>query len=179
MKYVFTGKNFTVSDAVKERAALKIGRLEKLFPENAEIHVTFSIIKLDQSVEVTVPLQKRILRAQVTASDLYTAIDEVCDKLEKQMLKYKDRLHKKSRKDSRFKSELDTVFSDESALDELRPVIKKTKKFAMKPMDAEEAVMEMDLMGHGFYMFRNSRTDEINVVYKRKDGGYGLIEPEC
>ncbi len=178
MKYYFTGKNLTITDSIKERATNKLGKLEKLFQRDSDVHVTFSVVKHNQTVEVTIPLPKRILRAEVTSDDLYTAIDEVVDKLEKQMIKYKNQLQKKSRKDTSFKNEFDSTFSQD-LLNEEHRVIEKTKRFALKPMDAEEAVMEMELLGHGFYVFRNAKSEEINVVYKRKDGSYGLIEPEC
>ena len=110
---------------------------------------------------------------------MYTSIDEVVDKLEKQMVKYRSRLRDKSRRDSSFTDELKAISMNiESEDDEDTIKIDRTKKFEIKPMDAEEAVMEMELVSHNFFVFRNSTTDEINVVYKRKDGSYGLIDPE-
>ncbi len=179
MRYTFTGKNTTVTNALKEKITQKLSRIEKLFPEETQAVVTLSVIKLDHTIEVTVKLPKRILRAEVTNQDMYAAIDEIVDVLENQMVKYKNRLRDKSRRDSSFAAELkafeseDVGFDDEDGLK-----IAKTKKFAVKPMDAEEAVLEMELIGHSFFVFRNARTEEINVVYKRKNGTYGLIEPE-
>lgn len=179
MRYTFTGKNTAVTDALKERITRKLSRIEKLFPEETQAVVTLSVIKLDNTIEVTVKLPKRILRAEVTSQDMYAAIDEVVDVLENQMVKYKNRLRDKSRRDSSFATELN-AFKDEgpSTDDESGLKIARTKKFAVKPMDAEEAVLEMELIGHNFFVFRNAQTEEINVVYKRKDGAYGLIEPE-
>lgn len=179
MRYSFTGKNMTVTEPLKARISEKIDRIGRLFPEETEVTVTLSVIKLDNTIEVTVNLPKRILRAEVTADDMYAAIDEVVDILEKQMVKYKNRLRDKSRRDKSFADEL-LVFEnkDENEVEDGTLNIAKTKRFFVKPMDAEEAVMEMELTGHNFFVFRNSRTEEINVVYKRKNGTYGLIDPE-
>ncbi|MCL2461847.1 MAG: ribosome-associated translation inhibitor RaiA [Defluviitaleaceae bacterium] len=177
--FKFTGKNQDAPEDVRERTEQKIRKLEKLLPRDAEITVTYSVNRQDNRIEVSVPLPKRILRAQVTSSSMYNAIDEVVDVLEKQLLKYKHRLKDRSRRDAAFSEELSQMGgdSDESdAADEV--VIMKTKRFPLKPMDAEEACMEMELLGHSFYVFRNGRTDEVNVVYKRQDGTFGLIEPE-
>ena len=177
MRYTFKAKNTTVTDALKEKITSKINRIERLFPENTDINVTLSVVKLDQKIEVTVNLPKRVLRAEVTSDDMYTAIDEVVDKLEKQMVKYRSRLRDKSRRDSSFTDELKAISMNiESEDDEDTIKIDRTKKFEIKPMDAEEAVMEMELISHNFFVFRNSTTDEINVVYKRDDGKVGLIE---
>ncbi len=179
MRYTFKAKNTTVTDALKDKITSKINRIERLFPENTDIVVTLSVIKLDHKIEVTVKLPKRVLRAEVTKDDMYVAIDEVVDKLEKQMVKYRSRLRDKSRRDSSFVDEFKAI-STNVDLEEDEDAIKidKTKKFEIKPMDPEEAVMEMELISHNFFVFRNSTSDEINVVYKRKDGSYGLIDPE-
>ncbi len=180
MRYSFTGKNTTVTDALKEKVSEKLKRLEKLVPEDTSVVVTFSVIKLDHTIEVTVNLPKRILRAEVTSQDMYAAIDEVVDVLEKQMVKYKNRLRDKARRDTAFIDELKYFEPEakEEKVEDDEVKIAKTKKFAIKPMDAEEAVMEMELLGHNFFVYRNSSSDDINVVYKRKNGTYGLIEPE-
>ncbi|MDR1531342.1 MAG: ribosome-associated translation inhibitor RaiA [Clostridiales bacterium] len=178
MKYKFTGKNVTVSEALKSRAVAKLDKLSKMLPETAEVLVTIGVSRSNHQVEVTIPLHKRILRAEVTSDDAYLAFDEIIDILEKQLVKYKERLRSRSGKDSAFKEEMSLNFSSDG-MDDNGIRIGKTKRFALKPMDPEEAVMEMELLGHEFYMFRNGDTDEINVVYKRHDGSYGLIEPEC
>jgi len=180
MRYSFTGKDTTVSEALKEKVITKLERLEKLVPENTSIVVTFKVVKLDHTIEVTANLPKRILRAEVTSQDMYAAIDEVADVLEKQMVKYKNRLRDKARRDTSFIDEL-KYFEPASKgieIDDGEVKIAKTKRFAIKPMDAEEAVMEMEMLGHSFFVYRNASSDEINVVYKRKNGTYGLIEPE-
>ena len=179
MRYSFTGKNTTVTEALKDKITAKLGRLEKLFPENVNITVTLSVVKLDHTIEVTVNLPKRILRAEVTSDDMYSAIDEVVDVLEKQMVKYKNRLRDKSRRDTSFIEELKAFKEDDGYKDEDEGIkIARIKRFSVKPMDAEEAVMEMEMLGHNFFVFRNAGNDTFNVIYKRKNGTYGLIDPE-
>ena len=179
MNYNFTGKNFVVSEELKEKCRTKLGRLERLFPNNCDAYVSFSAVKQENRIEVTIPLQRRILRAECSAADFYTAMDLAVDALDKQMVKYKNRIKDKSRRDSAFKEEA-TVYNnmqEEMAAEGDAIIIEKTKKFALKPMDAEEAVMEMEMLGHVFFVFRDSRSEEVNVVYKRNNGSYGLIEP--
>lgn len=178
MNYTFVGKQDVISDAVKNYTEKKLDRLSKLMPEDTNIIITYEVVKLDQKVEVTVHLPKRILRSEVVDLDMYAAIDKVADILENQLVKYKSRLKKNSTKNSKYKDEYRGIPFDETNVFEEETNISKTKRFAIKPMDAEEAVMEMDLLGHNFYVFRNAHTDEVNVVYKRKDNKYGLIEPE-
>ncbi len=178
MRYTFKAKNTTVTDALKEKITSKIDKLERLFPENTEIVVTLSVVKLSQKIEVTVYLPKRVLRAEVTSEDMYSAIDIVVDKLEKQMLKYKNRLRDKSRRDSSFEEEFNAISLSEEAEEEDNIIINKTKRFEIKPMDVEEAILEMELISHNFFVFKNTSTNLLNVVYKRKDGSYGLIDPE-
>jgi putative sigma-54 modulation protein len=177
MKYTFTGRNFNISEELKAKTQQKIGKIEKLLPPEAEAAVTFSTIKQRPRIEVTIPLKKRILRAEVSSDSTQSALDDVADVLEKQMIKYKNRLRDKYKRDSSFKDELSNV---ESVADAEEPeiFIDRNKHFSLKPMDAEEAVMEMEMLGHSFYVFRNGSTDVVNVVYKRNNGSYGLIEPE-
>ncbi|MCL2050086.1 MAG: ribosome-associated translation inhibitor RaiA [Defluviitaleaceae bacterium] len=181
MRYVFTGKNMSVSEGIKERTTSKLGRLEKLLPDNSEVYVTFSENKHITKMEVSVPMHKRVLRAEVTDSDASGCMDKAVDILERQVLKYKSRLRDRHRRAVATGDELQFINAPEAASEadgEAGVTITRAKKFALKPMDAQEAVMEMELLNHGFYVFRNSWTDEINVVYKRNDGEYGLIEPQ-
>ena len=178
LKFTFTGKNLVVSDALKERAMQKLGRLEKLIPFDADVNVKFSVNRQNHRVEVTIPLRRRILRAEVTANDMYSALDSIIDVLEKQMVKYKGRVRNRSRRDASYSEELEFTGAHTESVDESPIVIDRTKHFPLKPMDAEEAVMEMEMLGHSFFVFRNGHTDIVNVVYKRNDGTYGLIEPE-
>ncbi|MDR2650595.1 MAG: ribosome-associated translation inhibitor RaiA [Clostridiales bacterium] len=178
LKFTFTGKNLTVTDALRDRTIQKLGRLEKLLPFDTVVNVKFSLNRQNNRVEVTVPLRRRILRAEVTANDMYAALDSIVDMLEKQMIKYKSRIRSRSRRDAAFTEEFEYAGDLTETADETPVVIDRTKQFPLKPMDAEEAVMEMEMLGHSFYVFRNGRTDIVNVVYKRNDGTYGLIEPE-
>ena len=180
MRFVFTGKNMTVTEGVKERTMHKLGRLEKLLPHDAEVYVTFSMNKHLTKMEVSVPLHKRILRAEVSDTDIGNCLDSSVDILERQIIKYKSRLRDRRRRSVATNEELTYIEAPEIPQSEtgVEPVIHRTKRFALKPMDATEAVMEMELLNHDFYVFRNSWTEEVNVVYKRKEGEYGLIEPQ-
>lgn len=178
MRYTFKAKNTTVTDALKENIIRKFNRIERLFPENTDVTVTLSVTKLENKVEASVNLHKRVLRAEVAKDDMYAAIDEVVDKLEKQMVKYKNRLRDKSRRDSSFEDELKSISLQVEEDEEDVTKIEKIKRFEIKPMDPEEAILEMELISHNFFVFRNAETDNINVVYKRKDGSFGLIDPE-
>lgn len=183
MRYSFTGKNVDVTENFQNKIIAKLERISRLIPNDAE-----AAIKLDdisdskigsKKVEVTVKLPtNRILKAEVLSSDLMVAMDDVVDILEKQMVRYKNRLKDKSQRNTKFAEELSAVaLEDDEYTDEGIKIVK-NKKFFAKPMDAEEAVMEMEMLGFNFFVFRNAATDEIDVVYKRKDGNYGLIEPE-
>lgn len=178
MKYTFKGKNIVVSDALKLSVQEKMSRLHRILPDDTEINVLFFVEKPLNKIEVTAKLPKRFLRAEVVSDDMYSAIDQIVDKLERQLLKYKNRLRDKSRKDSSFEEELQ--FFDNFDSDDLNSEIhiEKFKKFQIKPMDFEEAILEMELLSHSFFVFINSKTNDVNVLYKRKNGSYGIIEPE-
>ena len=180
MRYVFTGKNMSVTEGIKERATRKLGRLEKLLPENAEVYITFSEYKHLTKMEVSVPMHKRMLRAEGSDADASNCMDQATDILERQIVKYKSRLRDRRRRSVATNDELTFIdkAQENTETDNNEIIITRTKKFALKPMDSQEAVMEMELLNHGFYVFRNSWTDEINVVYRRNDGEYGLIEPQ-
>lgn len=179
MRYIIKGKNLDIGDRTKEKVSAKLDRIEKLFPKETEASVTLSMEKLVHRVDVTIPIGKRLVKAEAVEEDMMAAVDKVVDKLESQIIKYKKRLRSKMRQNASFKEEYESILVDEKALDE-EPLykIEKNKHFELRPMDAEEAVMQMELLGHGFFVFRNGSTDDINVVYKRKDGSFGLIEPE-
>lgn len=180
MRYNIIGKNINVSDKLREKITSKIDRLSRLFDDDTNVQVSVGQEKIVYKVEVTIPLKKRVLRAEAKNQELTAAIDEVVDIIEQQMIKYKNRLRDRSRNDHSLKDEFISTFS-EDAFDEPAETahqIEKVKKFEIKPMDAEDAVMEMELMGHNFFVFRNGQTDDVNVVYKRKNGTFGLIEPE-
>jgi len=180
MRFVFTGKNMTVTEGIKERAIKKLGRLEKLLPDNVDAYVTFSENRHLTTVEVSIPMHKRVLRAEIVDEDVANCLDQAVDVLERQVVKYKSRLRDRRRRSVATNDELSFLDLGPETNDTVSPeiVITRTKRFAIKPMDAQEAVMEMELLNHNFYVFRNSWTDEINVIYKRNDGEYGLIEPQ-
>ncbi len=182
MQYIITGKNIEVTKALQDKVVAKLSKLEKFFSPDSEARVTLSVEKLSQIVEVTIPTKGRLLRAEVESQDMYAAIDEIVDVLQRQLHKYKNKLKDKARRDTPSKDEqqLQNIIFDsvEDPKEESNIKIEKVKRFDLKPMDAEEAVLEMELIGHNFFVFKNGETDEVNVVYKRKNGTYGLIEPE-
>jgi len=178
MNYKIIARDVTVTDALEKRISQKIGKLDRFMPEKAEALVKLSAVKHQNRIEVTIPLKKRTLRAEVLDNDMFSALDKIVDVLEKQLVKYKSRLRDRARKDQAFKEEFNSLVIEDDSLTSDNLVIERTKKFAIKPMDPEEAIMEMELLGHSFYVFLNPQTDEVNVVYKRKDDSYGLIEPQ-
>jgi len=140
--------------------------------------VTLSVEKNRQIVEVTLQANRALIRAEEETDDMYTSIDKVVDKLERQILKYKEKLYQKPYPNAE-KKELvyEEVGAEEGKSTEVINIVK-TKRFAIKPMSIEEAAMQMDLLGHSFFVFANDNTNKVNVLYKRKDGNFGLIEPE-
>ena len=181
MKFTFTGKNVTVTDNVKAVVENKLARLEKLLPPSPEVYVTLSERKHQTALEISIPMHKRLLRAEVVGEDPTSCVDQAVDILERQVVKYKSRLRDRRRRSVATTDELSFLdAATPETADSTSPeiVITRSKRFAIKPMDAQEAVMEMELLNHDFYVFRNSWTDEMNVIYKRKDGEYGLIEPQ-
>ncbi len=176
MKIIVSGKNVEVTSALRDTVESKLEKLDKYFNNELEAQATLSVEKNRQTIEVTIPINGSILRAEESTEDMYSAIDNVVDKLTKQLRRYKNKLEDKNRyKTIRFEN-IPPYKENEQESEESKIV--KTKRFAMKPMDAEEAVLQMELLGHNFYVFSDAETDEVNVVYKRKDGNYGLIEPE-
>lgn len=180
MRYIILGRNVEMTDNLKEKISSKLDRISKLFDEDVEAKVSVGQEKLLYKVEVTIPIVKRTLRAEVKNQELMAAVDLVVDVVEKQMVKYKNKLRVKSRDNASYKNEFLTVFSEDELKESSDALgkIEKVKKFEIKPMDPEEAVLEMDLLGHSFFVFKDAKSDIVNVVYKRKDGTYGLIAPE-
>ena len=152
----------------------KIGKLDRYFNPDTEVIVTLSVQKDRQKIEVTIPLKGRTIRAEESSSDMYVSLDLVEEIIERQMKKYKNKLIDKKQSAQAFSS----LFLNEEYESDDEIKIVKLKKFAVKPMDPEEACVQMELLGHSFYVFLNAETEEVNVVYKRKNGTYGLIEPE-
>ncbi len=175
MKIIMSGKNFEVTEALKEKINKKFGKLDKYFSTGTEAQVTMNVEKTRHIFEVTIHLNGIVLRAEVENTDMYSCIDKAIDILERQIRKNKTRLEKKLHA-SAFKSDdfkYDAVVEEEHDFRLVR-----TKRFAVKPMTVEEAILQMNLLGHEFFMFSNAKSKEVNVVYRRKDGNYGLIEPE-
>lgn len=173
MNIIVRGKNIQVTPALREYVEKRIGKIEKYFEDIPEAQVTMTVEKDRHRVEVTIPLNGIILRGEEETGDMYASIDLVIDKLEKQVSKHKTKLAKKLRNQSL--RELAAIPKED---EEEEPRVVRTKRFAIKPMPVEEAIMQMNLIGHNFFVFSNAETEEVNVVYKRKDGNYGLIEPE-
>lgn len=174
MKFIISGKNIDVTEGLKTAIYDKIGKLERYFTPDTEIHVTLSVEKDRQKIEITIPMKGNIVRAEQVSSDMYVSIDLVEEIIERQLRKYKNKLVEQKQSAVSFNKS----FLDEAVPDDEEIKITRSKKFAMKPMDPEEACIQMELLGHSFYVFRNADTDEVNVVYKRKGNTYGLIEPE-
>ncbi|MGI6405737.1 MAG: ribosome hibernation-promoting factor, HPF/YfiA family [Syntrophaceticus sp.] len=177
MKITIRGKNAVVTDALKSYLEKKLTRLTRYFDSIQEAQVTVSTVGDNYSVEVTIPLNGgMILRGEdMSRESFYEAVDAVSEKLERQVRKYRTRLYRKFRNQG-----LKALIAEmgESGKKEEEATIVKTKRFMMKPMPVDEAILQMNLLGHDFYVFRNAETEQVNVLYKRKDGNYGLIEPE-
>ena len=181
MKLIIKGKHIDVTNSIEDYIRKKMKKLEKYYDQIMEATATVSIEKNRQIFEVTLQAKKAIIRAEEESDNLFTSIDRVVEKLERQIIKYKEKLYNKSageRNRIREKAipENEVSKSGNFSDDDVRIV--KTKKFVIKPMSPEEASLQMELLGHNFYVFNNEATDQFNVIYKRKDGNYGLIEPE-
>ncbi|OPJ63456.1 ribosome hibernation-promoting factor, HPF/YfiA family [Clostridium oryzae] len=174
MKITVSAKNIELTEALRSASEKKIAKLEKYFNPEVEAHVTLSVQKNRHIVEVTIPFNGIILRGEEDNDDMYSSLDLVVDKLERQIRKQKTRLQRRTHGDS-LRFQFINEISDKESYE---PKIVKTKKFAIKPMCVEEAVLQMDMLGHNFFVYEDSDNGELNVVYKRKDGNYGLIEPE-
>ena len=174
MKFIIIGKNIDVTEGLKTAVQDKIGKLEKYFTEDTEVHVTLSVEKDRQKIEVTIPVRGTVIRSEQISSDMYVSIDLVEEIIERQLKKYKNKLIERQQGSHYLKPEF--IEKDYAEDDEV--TIVRTKKFDIKPMYAEDACIQMELTGHNFFVFCNAETDQVNVVYKRKGNTYGLIEPE-
>lgn len=179
MKYQITGKNIDVTSALDNAVGEKIVKLNKYFNDSVNAQVTLSVEKRKHIVEITIPFNGTVLRAEVDGDNMYNLIDDAVAIIEKRIHKCKGKI--KSRKRGEGIGHIASAFANIPNTDEDdddTPIkIAKTKRFAIKPMNAEEAVMQMELLGHNFFVYLDGETEELNVVYKRKDGTYGLIEP--
>ena len=174
MNLVISGKNLDITEGLRSAIEEKIGKLERYFTDTTEVHVTLSTEKNRQKIEITIPMKGSIIRAEEVSSDMYVSIDLVEEVIERQLRKYKNKLIDKEQNAAHLSQSF--IEADEFEDEDIQII--RTKKFAMKPMDPEEACVQMELIGHNFFVFRNSETDEVNVVYKRKGNTYVLIEPE-
>ena len=174
MKFIIIGKNIDVTPGLKDAVESKLGKLQRYFTPDTEIHVTLSVQKEHQKIEVTIPVKGNIIRSEQESDDMYVSIDLVEEVIERQLRKYKNKLIDKEQN----AAHLSQSFIEADDFEDEDIQIIRSKKSAMKPMDPEEACVQMELIGHNFFVFRNSETDEVNVVYKRKGNTYGLIEPE-
>lgn len=182
MNYNIRGNKLEVTEAIREYVIKKVSKLERYFDTTptSDVNVRLSVYNNDQRIEVTIPMPQIVLRAEEHHVDLYAAIDLVVDKLERQIRKYKTKINRKFRQEgspkhvfAELEKEAQKVKEEENELEIVR-----TKRFNLKPMDSEEAILQMDMLDHAFFVFTNAETGDTNVVYRRKDGRYGLIEPE-
>lgn len=177
MKFNIRGENIEVTFAIREYVEKKVSKLERhlIKKEAANVNVNLKINPDKTSkVEVTISQPHLVLRAEETHMDMYAAIDLILDKLERQIRKYKTKVNRKYREKTGIGAAFAIDINEEDTEDQLEVV--RTKQFDLKPMDSEEAILQMDLIGHSFYVFTDADTNRTNVVYKRRDGRYGLIE---
>ena len=175
MKFIISGKNIEVTPGLRASIEQKIGKLEKYFTPETEVIATLSVEKERQKIEVTIPLKGTIIRSEQVSDDMYVSIDLVEEVIERQLLKYRKKLIDRHQEGGLYYTDF---VEEEAEIEEGDIRIIRTKRFGMKPMFPEDACVQMELLGHNFFVFSNAETGEVNVVYKRKDNTYGLIEPE-
>lgn len=174
MKFIIVGRNIEVTPGLRAAVEEKIGKLDKYFNPDTEVHVTLSVEKDRQKIEVTIPVKGSIIRSEQVSNDMYVSIDLVEEIIERQLKKYKNKIVDKQQTAASFsKAYVENDYTDDEEIKIVR-----TKKFDIKPMYPEDACIQMELLGHNFFVFCNAETDQVNVVYKRKGDTYGLIEPE-
>ena len=175
MNFIISGKNIVVTSGLRNSIEQKLGKLERYFTPETEVIVTLSVEKERQKIEVTIPLKGTIIRSEQVSDDMYVSIDLVEEVIERQLLKYRKKLIDRHQEGGFFYTD---AMEEEPDMEEGDIRIIRTKRFGMKPMFPEDACVQMELLGHNFFVFSNAETGEVNVVYKRKDNTYGLIEPE-
>ena len=175
MRFTIRGKNIEVTEGLRSAVTEKLGKLEKYFTPETEIIVTLSVEKDRQKIEVTIPVKGNIIRSEQVSNDMYVSIDLVEEIIERQLRKYKTKIINKKQNVETFQPEfIEKDYEDDT--NEIKII--RTKKFGFKPMYPEDACVQMELLGHNFFVFLNAETEEVNVVYKRKGNTYGLIEPD-
>lgn len=174
MNITISGKNIEVTDGLRTAINDKLGKLERYFTPETEVIVTLSVEKERQKIEVTIPVKGSIIRSEQVSNDMYVSIDLVEEVIERQLRKYKNKIVDKHQSGGNFqKAYIENDYMENEDIQIIR-----TKKFDIKPMYPDDACVQMELLGHNFFVFCNAETDEVNVVYKRKGNTYGLIEPE-
>ena len=175
MRFIITGRNIDITEGLKSAVEEKLGKLDRFFAPETEVNVTLSVEKERQKIEVTIPVKGNIIRSEQESDDMYVSIDLVEEVIERQLRKYKNKLVAKNQEGNNFSK---TLFETEESIEDGEVKIVRTKRFGIKPMYPEDACVQMELLGHNFFVFFNAENEEVNVVYKRKDGSFGLIEPE-
>ena len=174
MNFIISGKNLDVTDGLRSAVQEKLGKLSRYFTDETEIIVTLSVEKERQKIEVTILVKGNIIRSEQVSNDMYVSIDLVEEVIERQLRRYKNKIVDKKQGGANFqKAYVEKEYEDEENIK-----ISRTKRFDVKPMYPEDACVQMELLGHSFFVFVNAETDQVNVVYKRKGNTYGLIEPE-
>ena len=174
MRFIITGRNIDVTEGLKSAVEEKLGKLDRFFAVETEVNVTLSVEKERQKIEVTIPVKGNIIRSEQVSSDMDVSIDLVEEVIERQLKRYKNKIVDKQQNASEFAPEyIEKEYEDEEEIKIIR-----SKRFGIKPMVPEEACVQMELLGHNFFVFLNAETNEVNVVYKRKGNTFGLIEPE-
>lgn len=174
MRYIISGKNIEVTEGLRTAITDKLGKLERYFTPDTEVQVTLSVEKERQKIEVTIPVKGTVIRSEQVSNDMYVSIDLVEEVIERQLKKYKNKIVDQQQSAAHFQKE----YIDKEVEEDEDVKIIRTKRFGMKPMYPEDACVQMELLGHNFFVFQNAETEEVNVVYKRKGSTYGLIEPE-
>ena len=174
MRITISGKNIDITDGLRKAIEEKLAKLERYFTPETDIIVTLSVEKERQKIEVTIPVKGNIIRSEQVSNDMYVSIDLVEEVIERQLKKYKNKIIDQKQSVPNFQKE----FIEKEVEDDEDVKIIRTKRFGMKPMYPEDACVQMELLGHNFFVFQNAETEEVNVVYKRKGSNYGLIEPE-
>ncbi len=174
MNVTISGKNIEVTQGLKTAVLEKLGKLEKYFTPDTTIQVTLSVEKERQKIEVTIPVKGNIIRSEQVSNDMYVSIDLVEEVIERQLRKYKNKIIDKQQSVGNFQKE----YIENDYLESEDIEIIRTKKFDMMPMYPEDACLQMELLGHNFFVFCNAETEQINVVYKRKGNTFGLLEPD-
>ena len=171
MNITISGKNMDITPSLREAIQEKLGKLDRYFTPDTDVHVTLSVEKERQKIEVTIPVKGRIIRSEQVSNDMYVSIDLVEEVIERQLRKYKNKIIDKKQSAVNFQK----AYIDNDYMESEDISIVRSKRFDIKPMYPEDACVQMELLGHNFFVFMNADTDQVNVVYKRKGNTYGQI----